>query len=93
MKPEVLFRYAFERINDTMDPEGLVTSLLLVGEIPTFHNIHATIPAQKERGAALDAAWKQIEMAELRMQQESRAEQSHETKYLFKSGHNVLIYP
>ena len=94
LDPEVLLRYAIKGINDTMGPEGLVPSLLVFGVVPSFPTVHAELPAQKERLAALDAARKEMETvtSELRVQQALRSKLPPASKYHVEPGDNVLVY-
>ena len=93
MDPEVLLRYADKGINDTIGPEGLVPTSLVFGVVPTFPTVHADLPAQKERLAALDASRKEMETmeTELRIQRALRAKLSPATKYLVEPGVRVLV--
>ena len=77
-----------------MGPEGLVPSLIVFRVVPSFPTVNATLPAQMEGIAALDAARKEMGTvtAEMRIQQELRLKLPPATKYLVEPGDQVLVY-
>lgn len=77
-----------------MRPERLVPSLLVFGVVPSFPTVHAELPAQRERLAALDAARKEMETvtSELRLQQALRSKPPPATGYHIELGDNVQFY-
>lgn len=57
---EMLLRVAVKAMNDTMNENGLVPSLLVFGLIPRFPIIASELPNQKERMEILTTAWAEM---------------------------------
>lgn len=49
-------RLSIKAMNDTMDPEGLVPSLLVFGVVLSIPVINKTLPEERDRMAALSMA-------------------------------------
>lgn len=94
MEPEIILRYAVKGLNDTMEPNGLVSSLLVFGFMPIFHMdnkanpIHNTIMkmTELERDKLLKIRTEQRIATALGTNIPPSA------KYTIKAGDEVLTY-
>lgn len=60
IEPETFLKYTIKGLNDTMRPNGLVSSLLVFGTVSTFPIENKIVPAQGERMRALRTAREEI---------------------------------
>ena len=81
-------------MNDTMNSDGLVPSLLVFGSLPRFPSSSSSHPKQSERMRALNMARLEMETitAELRIQQALRKNLPPASKVVLQPGQELLVY-
>ena len=94
MKPDFILSTAVKAMNDTMNCDGLVPSLLVFGVLPRFPSFRTALPNQTERMRALSAARTEMETitSELRLSKALLAALPAATKQVFKPGQEVLVF-
>lgn len=87
-------RLAVKAANDTLGPNGRVTSRLVYRIDTAFPVLNARLLAQRERREALETAKRELAtiIADLRIQQELRSKLPPGTRYDVNSGDGVLVY-
>ena len=88
LKPEFILSTAVKAMNDTMNCDGLVPSLLVFGILPRFPSFRTNLPNQAERMRALSAARTEMETItfELRISKALLAALTAATKQIIKPG-------
>ena len=81
-------------MNDTMNPEGLVPSLLVFGTLPRFYPVNTVLPEQQERMRALEMARAEMATisAALRLQKALLANIPAACAQSYKIGQKVMIF-
>lgn len=94
IQPELALRLAVKAMNDTMNPEGLVPSLLVFGVLPRFPALHTQLPNHEERMRALKVAQMEMETitSELRLRQALLSRLPNASKQDLEIGQEVLVF-
>lgn len=94
LKKDILLRLSVKGLNDCMEPEGLVPSLLVFGVIPTLSITSKSLSTQKDWMQTLALAQADMETitAELRIYQALRLNLLPATMFIINVGDNVRIY-
>jgi len=94
LEMQLCLRLALKAMNDTMNPEGLVPSLLVFGVLPRFPAVNTQLPNQVERMRALEVARAEMESitAELRLRKALNSNLSAAASKVYKAGDEVLVF-
>lgn len=94
IRPDVCLSLAVKAMNDTMNSNGLVPSLLVFGVLPRFPTTNSKIPAQQERMNALQLARREMEtiVSKQRIHKAISSNVPFSATYEFKPGEEVLVY-
>lgn len=94
LKPETSLKLAIKAINDTMNSEGLVPSLLVFGCLPRFPGSNTNYPIQKDRFEALKTARAEMEQitAELRIRKALLSRVPRSADIVFSKGQLVRVF-
>ena len=89
-----ILRISLKGINDTIDQNGLVPSLLVFGVLPSFPSPSRNNPDQQERFEALKSARAEMEsiVAEQRIRKALKSKIPPATKYLIKPDDQIRLY-
>ena len=85
---DLTLRLAVKAMNETMNPEGLVPSLLVFGALPRFPAFNTTLPNQEQRMRALQIARSEMETvsSELRLRRALLSRVSYNREPLHQYG-------
>lgn len=91
---ELVMRLAVKAMNDTMNPEGLVPSLLVFGVLPRFPPMSSELPRQQEIMRALEVARAEMETIsnELRLRTALLSRLPNAATFDLEVGQAVFVY-
>lgn len=89
-----MLRSALKALNDKMGPEGIITSRIAIGTLPTLPSGGIKKPRQKERMDVLKTAREEMQKIteELRIKYALNSRLPPATKFDFKAGQRVRVY-
>lgn len=89
-----MLRYSVKALNDTMEPEGLVPSMLVLGFIPYFPSGNKNDRDKEKRMGAIRSSRAEMEgkTSELRIKAVLKAKIPPSTKYELYPVHSVRVY-
>lgn len=91
---DTALRISTKALNDIVDPNGLVPSLLVFGTLPRVPCLNSNLQGQRERMKAISTARREMAtiVAELRIQEALRSNVPPATDYTLKPGDHVRVY-
>ena len=91
---EIALQLSVKAMNDTVNPEGLVPSLLLFGTVPRFEPHSSRLPNHEARMRAMTVARREMDdvTARLKLQRALRSKLPPATEYVIRPGDNVYAY-
>lgn len=92
--PEMALTIAQKSLNDTMEPNGLVPTLLVYGILPCFPVADADFPDQQAFMRALAVARREMEtvVAKLRISRSLRSRIPAAANYIINPGDRVQVF-
>lgn len=94
LDPEVIIRYTIMDLNDTMGPEGLVPSMMVIGTIQTFQTSEINNHGKDERMDVIRTARPEMERItiEFRINTALKEKLPQATRFDFCPGQTVRVY-
>lgn len=90
--PAMALLIAQKSLKDTMDPNGLVSALLLCGLFPRWTAVQSYLPDQTERMRALRPSRDGVNRWKFRISQALRSKITASANYMFNTGDRVKVY-
>jgi hypothetical protein len=94
LQADTAHRISVKAMNDTMNYDGLVPSLLVFGIMPRYPGIRTELPTQAERMRALDVARTEMETitCKLRLRGALTSSIPSASSQAYTLGENILVY-